>query len=205
MYLEELPGEPLDRAIGGLDLAGAMAQLGSLHRELQELDVRGLPDRRASDWLTDAQQAVTRIELFVPSIADRARTVYAELERTAPADGPLLFCQGDFLPGQILCDPSGWSVIDFDDSRYADPLSEVAAMYAALPRTLGLSPEQADLARRSYVDAYADRVGEPVDQGRWRWFLVLLQLAELGKRLIKGRVDPAEIDAVLDRLDAAVG
>ena len=66
--------------------------------------------------------------------------------RTAPADERLLFCQGDFLPGQILCHPTGWSVIDFDDSRYADPLSDVAAMYAALPRELGLPAEQAERA-----------------------------------------------------------
>ena len=88
--------------------------------------------------------------------------MYAELERTAPEDGPQLFCQGDFLPGQILCDPSGWSVIDFDDSRYADPLSEVAALYAALPRELGLAAELAEQARRTYLEAYAVRAGETI-------------------------------------------
>ncbi len=120
--------------------------------------------------------------------------------RTAPADGRLLFCQGDFLPGQILCHPTGWSVIDFDDSRYADPLSDVAAMYAALPRELGLPPEQAERARRTYLQAYASRAGERFDEARWRWFLVLLQLAELGKRLMKGRVAPGETQTVLERL-----
>ena len=87
-----------------------------------------------------------------------------------------MFCQGDFLPGQVLCDPGGWSVIDFDDSRYADPLSDVAAMYAAMPRELGLSGERAEHARRTYLEAYADRAGEVLDRGRWLWFLALLQL-----------------------------
>ena len=113
-----------------------------------------------------------------------------------------MFCQGDFLPGQVLHDPGGWSVIDFDDSRYTDPLSDVAAMYAAMPRELGLSGERAEHARRTYLEAYADRAGEAVDRGRWQWFLALLQLTELGKRLMKGRVALGEAGAVMDRIEA---
>ena len=201
LYLEELPGEPLNIAIDRLDLTDAMEQLGTLHRALQELDVRDLPPRRVTaDWLRDARHAATQIGLFVPSAAQRAEAVYAELERTAPGDGRPLFCQGDFLPGQILAHPSGWSVIDFDDSRYADPLSEVAALYAALPRELGLPPELAETARRTYLEAYARRAGEPLDRGRWQWFLVLVQLADLAKRLAKGRAAAGDAASVLERL-----
>ena len=99
----------------------------------------------------------------------QAEAVYAELVRFAPDGGRLLFCQGSFLPGQILCDPSGGSVIDFDDSRYADPLSEVAALYAGLPRELGLAGDLAKLARRTYLEAYAGRAGESFDETRWQW------------------------------------
>ena len=201
LYLEELPGVPLNVAIGTMDLTSALEQLGALHRALQELEVVGVTERRTiDDWLGTARVATTQIGLFVPSSAARAEEVYADLVRTAPADGRLLFCQGDFLPGQVLCHPSGWSVIDFDDSRYADPLSDAAAMYAALPRELGLPPGQAERARRTYLQAYASRAGERFDEARWRWFLVLLQLAELGKRLMKGRVAPGETQTVLDRL-----
>ncbi len=201
LYLEELPGEPLNVALDRLDLTEAMEELGALHRALQELDVRDLPQRRATaDWLQDARHAATQIGLFVPSVAHQAEGVYAALKRTAPEDGRPLFCQGDFLPGQILCHPSGWSVIDFDDSRYADPLSEVAALYAALPRELGLPPDLAERARRTYLEAYARRAGEPFDRSRWHWFLVLVQLADLGKRLIKGRAAPGEAASVLERL-----
>ena len=86
LYLEELPGETLDVAVGGLDLTDAMEQLGTLHRALQELDVRGLPKRlRTSDWLQDARQATDQIGCFVPSAARRAEEVYAELARRAYA------------------------------------------------------------------------------------------------------------------------
>jgi aminoglycoside phosphotransferase (APT) family kinase protein len=181
-----------------------MEQLGTLHRALQELDVRGLPKRlRTSDWLQDARQATDQIGCFVPSAARRAEEVYAELARRAPEDGRPLFCQGDFLPGQVLCDPSGWSVIDFDDSRYADPLSEVAALYAVLPRELGLTGDRAELARRTYLEAYARRAGEQLDPSRWHWFLALTQFTGLAKRLIKGRAAPGEAGSVLDGLTAS--
>lgn len=200
LYLEELPGRPLHVAIAGLDLGDAMVHLGGLHRSLQELEVKGLPVRRVADWLRDAREAVDRIAMFVPSAAGRAESIRADLARKAPDDQGLRFCQGDFLPGQILCDPSGWSVIDLDDSRYADPLSDVAAMFVGMPRELRLAAVEAGQARRTYLDAYAARAGEPVDRDRWRWYLTLLQLNELGKRLMKGRVAPGEAEAVLDRL-----
>jgi aminoglycoside phosphotransferase len=201
LYLEELPGEPLDVALQRLDLTEAMEQLGTLHRELHELDVRGLPQRRTTaDWLQDARQAATQIGLFAPSVAREAQAVHAELERTVPEEGRLMFGQGDFLPGQVLCDPSGWSVIDFDDSRYADPLFEVAALYAALPGELRLPPDLAERAQRTYLEAYARRSGEPIDPDRWRWFLVLVQLSVLAKRLVKGRAPAGEAASILERL-----
>lgn len=201
LYLEQLPGEPLDLALGRLDLTAAMEQLGTLHRELQELDVRGLPTRRrTADWLQDAREAATQVGLFVPSAAGPVETVYTELARNAPEDGRLLYCQGDFLPGQILCHPSGWSVIDLDDSRYCDPLSEVAAMYAALPRELALPPDRTELARRTYLEAYARRAGEPLDLRRLQWFLVLVELRDLAKRLVKGRATADEAASALERL-----
>jgi aminoglycoside phosphotransferase len=200
LYLEELPGRPLHLAITGLDITDAMLHLGGLHRSLQELEVKGLPVRGAATWLEEARVAVDRIGLFVPSAAGRAAAVLDDLTRTAPDDDRLMFCQGDFLPGQILCHESGWSVIDLDDSRYADPLSDVAAMYVGMARELGLPDAEAEHARRTYLEAYLARAGETVDRKRWRWYLTVLQLNELGKRLIKGRVGPGETGAVLDRL-----
>jgi aminoglycoside phosphotransferase len=200
LHLEELPGEPLSVAARG-DLGAAMDRLGATHRSLQELEVRGLATRRTmADWLDDAALAADRVTAHVPSVALRTQEVLAALRRTVPDEARPVFCQGDFLPGQVLCDPNGWSVVDFDDSRYADPLSDVAAMYLGLPRELRLGPDEAATAQRTYLEAYATASGEPFDEPRWRWFLTLLQLVELGKRLTKGRVAPDEPHEVLDGL-----
>jgi aminoglycoside phosphotransferase (APT) family kinase protein len=142
------------------------------------------------------------VSLFAPSVAVRARAVHADLIRTAPEDGLPVFSQGDFLPGQVLCHSSGWSVIDFDDSHYADPLSDVAAMYLGLSRELRLSANEAEHARRTYLEAYVAHRGDTFERGRWRWWLVMHQLTQLAKRLMKGRVAPGEAESVLDLLDS---
>jgi Phosphotransferase enzyme family len=201
LYLEDLPGEPLETAFRRVGLTAAMEQLGGLHRALHELDVRGLRRRReVADWLQDARWAVEQIGLLVGSSAADARAVGARLEADAPADVPPRYCQGDFVAGQVLCDASGWSVIDLDDSRWADPLSEVAGLHVALPRDLDLPPGPAGQARRAYLEAYARRSGEPFDIDRWTWFVRLLELTELARRLVKGRAAPGEPAVVLDGL-----
>jgi hypothetical protein len=73
-------------------------------------------------------------------------------------------------------------------------------MYAAIPHELRLPHDEAEEARRAYLEAYAVRAGAPLDEQRLRWHLVLLQLTELGKRLMKGRVAPGETRTVLERL-----
>jgi aminoglycoside phosphotransferase (APT) family kinase protein len=201
LCLEHLPGRPLEHAAASLGLASAMEQLGRLHHELHELDVRGLPPRRGTaDWLADARRAAATVALLVPSAAHPARLVHEALLHHAPADDATTYCQGDMAPDQVLCDPSGWSVVDLDDSHLADPLSEVAALYAGLAHDLGLPADQGEPARRAYLDAYAAHSGRPLDQARFRWFLTMVELCRLAHRLSKARAAPGEAQQVLDRL-----
>ena len=203
LYLEELPGRSLDEVLSQIGVAEAMSRLGTVHRQLQELPVRGLRVRKgANDWLAAADLAATQVGLLVPSAASRAQALYDELVGAAPGDGELLFCQGDFVPSQILCHSSGWSVIDLDDGHYADPLAEVAALYTALPQELGLTGAAAELARQTYLEAYLRQAGQRLDTDRWRWFLAVARLLHLGRRSIKGRAAPGETHTVLDGIGA---
>jgi aminoglycoside phosphotransferase len=205
LYLEELPGQPLDVALHGLEVTEAMQRLGESHRDLQELEVQeDLPHKGIADWLDDARHAATQIGLFVPSVAAAVEALHDNLVRTAPDGGRLLYCQGDFLPGQILCHDDEWSIIDLDDSRYADPLSDVAALYAALPREHGVPPDRMEEAQQTYLDAYMRRAGEALDEDRWRWFLSLTRLTLLAKRLVKGRATLDEATATVDLLTGSV-
>jgi hypothetical protein len=206
LYLEELPGRPLDEVLCEVGVAEGMSRLGTLHRRLQELPVRGLRVRRGvDDWLAAADVATTQVGLLVPSSTRQANALYDGLLRAAPGDCEPLFCQGDFVPSQILCHSSGWSVIDLDDGHYADPLAEAAALYAALPHELNLAAGPAELARQAYLDAYLRQAGQPLDSARWHWFLAVAELLLLARRTIKGRTVPGEAQTVLERIGTIAG
>ena len=206
LYLEELPGRPLDEALPQVGLTEAMNRLGTLNRRLQELPVRGLRVRKGTgDWLAASNVAATQIGLLVPSSARQANALYDGLLRTAPGDGELLFCHGDFVPSQVLCHSSGWSVIDLDDGHYGDPIAEAAALYAALPHELGLTAGASELARQTYLEAYLQQAGQPLDTARWQWFLAVAELLLLARRTIKGRTVPGEAQRVLERIGPVSG
>jgi hypothetical protein len=207
LYLAERPGRSLPEllAAGELERDAALHRLGQVHREVHELAVSHLrvPVRRNGDWLTMTTVAADQIAALTPSAAGRARGLVATLAATVPDDGELAFCQGDFVPSQILCDPSGWTVLDFDDAHHADPHAEVAALFVALGRELPHpGPADAAAARRAYLGGYVERSGAPLDPARWRWFVAVAELRYLARRLVKGRAFPGEAAAVLDRLDA---
>jgi hypothetical protein len=216
LHLDELPGRPLSRSlgtlgtvgplgtVGALDADDAMARLGALHRELHELDVRGLPTVTTADWLGAARRAAGQVAVLLPSLAGRVADLVEQLGRAAPPDVAPAFCQGDFVPSQVLCDPTGWSVIDLDDAHLADPYAEVAALLVALPRELSVKDD--DLAarlREGYLTAYLGRAGGTLDRPRWEWHLAVARLRLAGRRLVKGRAVPGETEAALDEIDVA--
>ncbi len=172
--------------------------------------VRGLTARRTTaDWLAGRRgrpSAQVGLLRAVGGAAAPRRCTPTLRARPLPRTGRCCSARATSCPGQILCHQSGWSVIDFDDSRYADPLSEVAAMYAAMPRELRLSADAGRARRGAPISTPTPPApASRFDRDRWRWYLALLQLAELGKRLMKGRVAPGETHAVLDRLAGAGG
>ena len=190
LYLAELPGRALPDvlAAGELDRDEALHRLGRVHREVHELDPTHVRVRRTEDWLAITAVAADQIAALVPSAGPRVEALVARLATTPPDDADLAFCQGDFVPSQILCDPGGWAVLDFDDAHHADPHAEVAALYVALGRELPHeSPKDADAARRAYLAGYVERAGRPLDPARWRWFAAVAQVRYLARRLVKGR------------------
>ena len=158
-----------------------MSRLGTIHRTLHELDVDVGETRDRSDWLRRAAAATERIAILLPSLSLRMAELRDELVRTVPDRDERAFCQGDFVPSQILCDPSGWSVLDFDDAHHGDPWAEVAALYVALPRELSLKDDhRAEALRGAYVRAYIAAAGHAPDPATWRWHALAAQALPRG-------------------------
>jgi aminoglycoside phosphotransferase len=209
LHQAELPGRALPEllAAGELDRLEAMHRLGRVHREVHELDVRRgrVRTRHNEEWLAITAAAAEQISALAPSAGERVDALVAALARTTPVDGDLAFCQGDFVPSQILCDgTSGWAVLDFDDAHHADPHAEVAALFVALGRELPhRTPADVAETRRAYLSGYVERAGRPLDPTRWWWFAAVAEVRYLARRLVKGRAIPGEATAVLDAVDAA--
>jgi hypothetical protein len=208
LHQAELPGRALPEllAAGELDRLDAMHRLGRVHREVHELAVpRGrVRTRRNEEWLAIIAAAAEQISALAPSAGERVDALVARLARTTPVDGDLAFCQGDFVPSQILCDPSGWAVLDFDDAHHADPHAEVAALFVALGRELPhRTPADVAETRRAYLSGYVERAGRPLDPTCWSWFVAVAEVRYLARRLVKGRAIPGEATAVLDAVEAA--
>jgi len=204
LYLAEVPGRSLSEllAAGQLDRGDALHRLGRVHRAVHELDVHRVPVWRHADWLAATATAADQIGMLVPSVRGQVAAVVDRLGRTMPDDSDFVFCQGDFVPGQILCDPTGWTVLDFDDAHHADPHAEVAALTVALGWELTHpSPADADAARRAYLAGYCERTGRRLDPARWEWFVAVARVRYLARRLVKGRARPGEAVAVLDELE----
>jgi aminoglycoside phosphotransferase (APT) family kinase protein len=185
---------------------------------VHELDVPDVGRWRAADWLVAARSAALQVAALVPSVVPRLEAVCARLAATVPDDGAgtrdgdggeIAFCQGDFVPGQILCagppavPVERWSVLDLDDGHRADPHSEVASLYTALERELPVDPGLVQHARETYLESYTAAAGRPLDPARWRWFRAVAELRYLARRSVKGRARPGEADVVLDALDDA--
>lgn len=203
LYLDQLPGDPLSEVLDELADGPALSRLGLVQRELHELAVTGAGIRSCADWLAAARVAADQIALLAPSATAQLRLLETELVAGCPVDDELAFCQGDFVPSQILCGPERWAVLDLDDGHYSDPHAEVAALYAALPRELSVSEgARAESLRAAYLDGYLRRAGRDLDPVRWRWFLTVATLRYLARRLVKGRAQPGEVAEVLATLPA---
>jgi len=203
LYLEQLPGEALSAVLDEQDEIEALRRVGRIQRELHELVVTSAATRTCADWLAAALVAADQVALLAPSTAGRLSTVTSELAARCPVDDELAFCQGDFVPSQILCGPSRWAVLDLDDGHYADPHAEVAALFAALPRELCV-PEgpRAESLREAYLEGYLRRACKDLDPQRWRWFLTVATVRYLARRMVKGRARPGEPAEALAGLPA---
>jgi len=150
--------------------------------------------------------AAEQITALAPSVGEGVGALVAELARTTPDDTDLAFSQGDFVPSQVLCDPGGWAVLDFDDAHHADPHAEVAALFVALGRELPhRTPDDVAAARRAYLTGYVERAGRPLDPTRWQWFAAVAEVRYLARRLVKGRAFAGEASAVIGALATADG
>ena len=117
---EWLPGEPPPRR------AAAAREAGALLAEMHATNLEGLDPLLPKHRLKAAAVSVAIVSIVAPSLASRAATLLRELERTAPLVDGVVSSHGDFHGGQLLIQPDGLAVIDFDLLGSAPPAFDLA-------------------------------------------------------------------------------
>jgi hypothetical protein len=122
-----VPGSAVDVA----EAAGAVA------RRLHEAAVSPLHRVGPPELLATATRRAALVEAIVPELAERVRSLVAELQATIPAEGPLVPTHGDFHVDQLLRVGGELVLIDFDGMCLAGPAFDVATYLADVVRGRG--------------------------------------------------------------------
>ncbi len=217
--LDTAHGAFYQAAVGGRPLADVLAPgnaerllrtLGAVQREVHELPVEGLADRRPDVLARGAADDAAWIAFAAPDHAEAvgrvARRIRAEAE-AASAGAECCFCHGDPAIDQVLLDGDTLAVVDFDDAAAGDPYADLGALLAALPHDapqLFASPALGARAVAAFLDGYRGRSGRPIDERRLRAHRARAELGLLASRVRKGRAGASDVAATIGRLSAAL-
>jgi ATP-binding cassette, subfamily B, bacterial len=118
-----LAGRPSSLA-QALDAGRSLAELHELTVDLV------LPVHTPSDQLQAVGASVAMASSILPDASERLERLVARLEDRMPTDLPSVVSHGDFHPGQILCQGTVTSLVDFDECCLAPPALDLGN-YAA--------------------------------------------------------------------------
>lgn len=148
---EWLPGEPPARR------ASAARDAGALLREMHATNLEGLDPLLPKHRLKAAATSVAIVSIVAPALASRAAALLRELERSAPLVDGVVSSHGDFHGGQLLVQPEGLAVIDFDLLGSAPPAFDLATYAGHLVPKEAPDIDAAATALDELVEGYGAR------------------------------------------------
>ena len=110
--------------------ADAAEAAGALAAALQRAALPGLPAAPPERLLAAARRKAGVIGAVLPDLRPRLDALVRALAATVPAGTSLVAAHGDFHADQLLLDPGGITVVDFDELCTAAPALDLAT-YAA--------------------------------------------------------------------------
>jgi aminoglycoside phosphotransferase (APT) family kinase protein len=197
-YQEFMPGEVLASAVTLENHLALMAHLGTVHGELHQVEVTGVPAWSLCDYCDTLQHDVDWIAFLVPDAEVLLRRVWERLRRCAPearVDG-LRLCHGDFVPSQLLIGGPRTVVTDFDIGHLGDPRLEMGNLLASLKYDVPLfskafetTPDAAAGLMRdaesAYLHGYRETARTSVDPRHLLWFRTCAEIHYLSLMLKK--------------------
>lgn len=166
-------------------LAAVMRALANLHG----LALNDLPALQPETVLERIRRKlVRRLEVTVPDQALRAQELCRQLQARLPEPEPPVTLHGDFHLANLLLDGDNPVLLDLDDMRAGDPCYDLA-LFAS--RLLLVSLHRGDRTRQTLQlaarlpEIYRQQGGQPIDSGRYAWYMAALLLGRQVKSCIR--------------------
>lgn len=138
--------------------AAVACDAGALLAEMHAVRLEGLDPLLPEQRLRNAAVSVKIVATVAPQLAARARALLRELELAAPQlDEDVVTSHGDFHGGQLLLQPQGLAVIDFDLLGAAPPAFDIATYAGHLVPNEARDIEAAADALEDLVAGYGSR------------------------------------------------
>ncbi|WP_442890223.1 phosphotransferase family protein [Congregicoccus parvus] len=147
-----LEGTPWTIGVDAEDAASART-LARVHRTPPPT---GLPTKGVTEEIDLVLRAVDDVARLDAETGAVAAAIADELVRTVPAPGALVFCHGDFHPGQVLIHGEDAGLCDFDRACVAPAASDLATLHAHCVVADPVSGARQALRFREHYDRYAD-------------------------------------------------
>ena len=212
-----LEGVCFDAALTDATLTHCMERAGAIHARLHALDVPGVPQWKLASYIKTIQDDIAWVSFMRPEWAELLGSLWPDLQRRlAAADGARhVFCHGDFVPGQLLCEPNTTAVTDFDMARRGIDLQEIGKWLASLKYHVPLFAEtlEADAAhgrtlieaaQEAYLQAYSRETGRVISRRYLAPFIAAAEIHYLGIWLKKDRFAPSAFALALQTIKGCV-
>ncbi|MGI9621605.1 MAG: phosphotransferase family protein [Acidimicrobiales bacterium] len=184
IFIDHVDGGSLQASLdGGFDQGSSVESLVAMLANISQVTADQVPSlEQPSSWESHIDSLISRWD----AVADRhseslpiVRYIAAWLDRRRPAPAPLTLVHGDFQQGNVVDNPDGWLMVDWEFSRIGDPREDLGyynAYATSVPPSLIEPDTEAFLAAYRAATGLSEEQVNPVTLG---YFTVLSTIGTL--------------------------
>jgi aminoglycoside phosphotransferase len=202
-FQEAKAGRDLAALLNQENFQDLLYQTGAIHRHIHRLEVSDVPQWDSGASVQSLNTQVDWISFCRPDQTLLLNPVRDLLLSSIPRIDPdqYTFCHGDFRCPHVVKENDCWSVVDFDDSRQADPYQEMARLIAFLKYDVPMfrdslassQPGGVELlkeAEEAYLEGYEEAARQVLDRKRLLWYRIYCEIHYLARMIQRDLVHP---------------
>ncbi|MGH7494292.1 MAG: phosphotransferase family protein [bacterium] len=188
VFLEEISGKSLERALAEIDLARVIPAVGGMLANFHGAHQRVQKSVSRAGELAEVHAVMEKIAAAFPVLQPRLRRLFNQLEMVQWDTSPTTLLHGTFRLNHIFIQHDELALIDFDSLRMGHPACDLANFLSSLyyieaQERLELSQRQ-NVARH-FIEGYAAKAPLPVQPEALLWFLADLLIKKQAHKYLK--------------------